>query len=55
VPVGGVRYDAHGTGRFAEHHGVRATRPGQLDPGGDQAVADRPPRPSWPLRLARLG
>ncbi len=40
VPVGGVGYHAHHPCRFTEHCGVRATGPGQLEPCGDQAVAD---------------
>ena len=51
VPVGGVGHHAHHPGRFTEHHGVRATGPGQLEPGCDQAVADGASRPSPPLRL----
>ena len=51
VPVGGVGHHAHHPGRFTEHHGVRATRPGQLEPRGDEAVADGASRPSPPLRL----
>ena len=51
VPVGGVGHHAHHPGRFTEHDGVRAAGPGQLEPGGDQAVADGAPRPPPPLRL----
>src|SRR4029077_11214982 len=39
---------------LAEHHGVRAAGPGQLEPGGDQAVPDRAPRTAPPLRLPCL-
>jgi hypothetical protein len=49
VPVGGVGHHADHACRFSEHHGVRAAGPGQLEPGGDQAVADGAPRPP-PLR-----
>ena len=54
VPVGGVGHHAHHPGRLTEHHGVRTAGPGQLEPGGDQALADGPSRPSPPLRLACL-
>jgi hypothetical protein len=40
VPVGGVGHHAHHPGRLAEHDGVRTAGPGQLEPRGDQAVAD---------------
>ena len=32
VPVGGVGHHAHHPRRFTEHHRVRATGPGQLEP-----------------------
>jgi hypothetical protein len=54
VPVGGVGHHAHLPGRFTEHHGVRATAPGQLEAGGDQAVPDGAPRPALPLWLVCL-
>ena len=54
VPVGGVGHHAHHPGRLTEHHGVRPAGPGQLEPRGDQALADGPSRPSPPLRLAYL-
>jgi hypothetical protein len=54
VPVGGVGHHAHHPGRLAEHHGVRAAGPGQLEPCGDQAVADGASRTAPPLRLAYL-
>ena len=54
VPVGGVGHHAHHPGRFTEHHGVRATGPGQLEPGRDQAVADGASWPAAPLRLVYL-
>jgi energy-coupling factor transporter ATP-binding protein EcfA2 len=52
VPVGGVRHHAHHPCRLAEHDGVRAAGPGQLEPCGDQAVADGtarvpPPGPGY--------
>jgi hypothetical protein len=53
VPVRGVGHHAHHPGRFTQHHGLRATRPGELEPGRDQAVADSAPRPP-PLRLVDL-
>ena len=40
VPVGGVGHHAHHPRRLTEHDGVRAAGPGQLEPCGDQAVAD---------------
>ena len=40
VPVGGVGHHADHPCRFTEHDRVRATGPGQLEPRGDQAVAD---------------
>jgi DNA-binding transcriptional ArsR family regulator len=40
VPVGGVGHDAHHPYRLAEHDGVGAAGPGQLQPGGDQPLAD---------------
>ena len=52
VPVGGVRHHAHHLCRLTEHDGIRATRPGQFQPGGDQAVADGASRP--PPRLGYL-
>jgi hypothetical protein len=55
VPVGGVWHHAHLPRRFTEHHGVRATGPGQFEPGGDQAVADGSSRTAPPLlRLTLL-
>ena len=45
VPVGGVRHHAHHLRRLAEHDGIRATCPGQFQPGGDQAIADGAPGP----------
>ena len=54
VPVGGVGHHAHHPGRFTEHHGVRATGPGQLEPGGDQAVADGASRTPPSLRDSRV-
>jgi hypothetical protein len=50
VPVGGVGHHSHHPGRLAEHDGVWATGPGQLEPCGDQAVAHGAARPSPPLR-----
>ena len=50
VPVGGVGHHADHPGRFAEHDGVGAAGPGQLEPGGDQAVADGASRPPPPCR-----
>ena len=52
VPVGGVGHHAHHLCRLTEHDGVRAAGPGQLEPCGDQAVADGasrtpPPRPGY--------
>ena len=56
VPVGGVGHHAHHPGRLTEHHRVRAAGAGQLEPGGDQAVADGAARTASPLRLGfRLG
>ena len=52
VPVGGVGHHTHHPGRFTQHHGVRATGPGQLEPGRDQAVTDGAPRPPPRLRRA---
>jgi hypothetical protein len=49
VPVGGVGHHAHHPGRLAEHHGVRAAGAGQLQPRGDQAVADGATRATMPL------
>jgi hypothetical protein len=54
VPVGGVGRHAHDPGRLAEHHGVRAAGPGQLEPGGDQAVADGAARTAPQRRPACL-
>ena len=54
MPVGGVGHHAHHPGRFTEHHGVRAAGPGQLESGGDQAIADGASRPVPPLRLLYL-
>ena len=54
VPVGGVGHHAHHPGRFAEHDGVRAAGPGQLESRGDQAVADGAPRPPPSLRSGCL-
>jgi hypothetical protein len=53
VPVRGVRHHAHLPRRFTEHHGVRATRAGQLEPCGDQTVADGASRTAR-LRLVFL-
>jgi hypothetical protein len=39
VPIGGVGHDAHHPGRFTEHDRVGTTAPGQLEAGGDQAIA----------------
>jgi len=47
VPVGGVGYNTLHPGRFTEHHRVRAASPGQLEPSGDQAIADGASRPPW--------
>jgi Transmembrane secretion effector len=49
VPVGGVGHHAHHPCRFPEHDGIWATGPRQLQPCGDQAVADGAARP--PPRL----
>jgi hypothetical protein len=54
VPIGGVRHDAHLPRRFTEHHGVRATGPSQLEPGGDETIADGTPRAPLPLALDPL-
>ena len=54
VPVGGVGHDAHHPGRFPEHDGVRAAGSGQLEPGGNQAVADGASRTAAPLRRVYL-
>jgi hypothetical protein len=54
VPVGGVRNHAHHSGRFTEHHGLRATGPGQLKSGSDQAAAYRASQRAAPSRLPRL-
>ena len=54
VPVGGVGDHAHHPRRFTEHDGVRATGPGQLEPRGDQAVADGASRTAPPLRPVHL-
>jgi hypothetical protein len=54
VPVGGVGHHAHHPGRFTEHDGVRAAGPGQLEPGGHQAVADGASRTVPPLRPVDL-
>ena len=48
MPVGGVGHHAYHPGRFPQHDGVRATGPGQLEPCGDQAVADGAARPAPP-------
>ena len=40
VPVGGVGDHPHHSGRLAEHNAVRAASPGQLEPRGDEPVAD---------------
>jgi hypothetical protein len=53
VPVRGVGHHAHLPRRFTEHHGVRATRAGQLEPCSDQTVADGASRTA-PLRLVFL-
>ncbi len=50
VPVGRVRHHAHHPCRFPQHNGVRAAGAGQLEPGGDQAVADSASRPPPSLR-----
>ena len=50
MPVGGVGHHAHHPCRFTQHNGVRAAGAGQLEPGGDQAVADGAPRPPSSLR-----
>ena len=50
VPVGGIGHHAHHPCCLTQHHGVRATAPGQLEPGGDQAVTDGTSRPPSPLR-----
>jgi len=54
VPVGGVGHHTDFPRRFAEHHGVRATGPGQLEPRRDQTVADSPSRTARSLRLVVL-
>ena len=54
VPVGGVGHNAHHPCRLAEHHGVRTAGSGQLQPRGDQAVADCTPRTAPALQLACL-
>ena len=54
VPVGGVGHHAHHPCRLTEHHRVRATGPGQLEPCGDEPVADGASRPSPPFRLVYL-
>jgi hypothetical protein len=54
VPIGGVGHHAHLPGRLTEHHGVRATAPGQLEACGDQAVADGASGASSPLCLVCL-
>jgi hypothetical protein len=48
VTIGGIRHHTHHPCRFTEHHGIRATAPGQLKPGGDQAVADGAARAALP-------
>ena len=50
MPVGGVGHHAHHPCRFTQHNGVRAAGAGQLEPGGDQAVADGASRPPSSLR-----
>jgi hypothetical protein len=40
VAVGGVGHHPHHPCHFAEHDGVRAAGPSQLEPGADRAVAD---------------
>ena len=40
----GVVPNADNAGRLPEHHRVGASDAGQLEPGGDEAVADRAPR-----------
>ena len=40
VPVGGIGHHAHHPCRFTQYDGVWAAGAGQLQPGGDQAVAD---------------
>ena len=52
VPVGGVGHHAHHPGRLTQHDGVRATGPRQLEPCGDETVADGASRP--PPRLGHL-
>ena len=52
MPVGGVGHHAHHPGRFTKPHGVRATRPRQLQARGDEAVADGASGP--PPRLGCL-
>ena len=47
MPVSGVGHDTHYSCRLPEHDGVGPPLPRQLEPGGDQAVADRASRP-WP-------
>ncbi len=54
VPVGGVRHHAHHSGRFTEQHGLRATSPGQLESGSDQAAAHRASQRAAPPRRLRL-
>jgi hypothetical protein len=49
VTIGGVGHHAHHPGGFSEHHGVRASGPGELEPGRDQAVADGAPRTAPPV------
>jgi hypothetical protein len=50
VPVGGIGHHAHHPCRLTQYDGVWAAGAGQLQPGGDQAVADSASRPPPPLR-----